>query len=234
MEQKKSRHADIDRLRGWFFLAGLVLATSCLVGALWLRLPEDNYTMDPSALDELMEELQLDEEEKEKDEFIALMPEKEEPKVADEIELVDEKETEEDNPFEPQQAVTLAEVEEQTPADEPIAPMAVDEDNNPLNFRVVEQLPEFPGGMVEFMKWLNSHLRYPALAQQKKESGKVVLSFIIDTDGKVCDAKILNKVPASLEREALRIVRLMPQWKPGEQMGKPCRTMFTIPIMFTL
>lgn len=113
-------------------------------------------------------------------------------------------------------------------------PVAVDANDNPLKLRVVQQLPEFPGGMVAMMKWITKTLRYPYLAQQRKIQGKVVVTFIINKDGSVSDIKIAQSADPLLNSEALRVVRLMPAWKPGLENDKPCRTMFAIPIEFKL
>lgn len=114
------------------------------------------------------------------------------------------------------------------------APVATDMNDNPLNFRIVEQLPEFPGGMVAFMKWITKNLRYPQTAQQQKIQGKVMVSFIIGTDGKVSEIKVVKGVNALLDNEAVRVMKMMPKWKPGENKGKPCMTYFCIPVNFVL
>lgn len=98
----------------------------------------------------------------------------------------------------------------------------------------MEELPEFPGGIVAFMKWLTQNLNYPTPAQRQHIEGKVVVSFIINRDGTIVDAKIAKSVHPLLDREAMRIVGMMPKWKPGRQNDKPCRTMFVIPINFKL
>lgn len=115
-----------------------------------------------------------------------------------------------------------------------ISPVAVDNNDNPLNFQVVERLPEFPGGMVEFMKWLTKNLRYPVLARQQNIQGKVIVAFIINRDGSITAQKVVKSVSPELDREALRVLRIMPRWKPGEDHGKPCRTYFSIPINFKI
>ena len=112
--------------------------------------------------------------------------------------------------------------------------VAVDENDNPLHFRIVEKLPEFPGGMVEFMKWLTKNLHYPVLAQKQRLEGKVVVSFIINKDGSITNEKVERSVDPLLDQEALRVVRMMPKWKPGIDKNKPCRTLFAIPINFKL
>ena len=115
-----------------------------------------------------------------------------------------------------------------------LSPLPVKDPNNPLNFRVVEELPDFPGGMVEFMKWLRNNPKYPVMAKQQKIEGKVVVSFIVNKDGTTANAKIVTSVDPLLDREALRVVRMLPKWKPGTQKGKPCQTMICIPIVFKL
>ena len=108
------------------------------------------------------------------------------------------------------------------------------DDEKPVNFRIVEQLPEFPGGMVEFMKWLTKNLKYPILAQQQQIEGKVVVSFIVNKDGSIVNIKLEKSIHPLLDREALRVMRMMPKWKPGIENAKPCRTLFAIPVVFKL
>ncbi len=115
-----------------------------------------------------------------------------------------------------------------------LSPLPVKDPDNPLNFRVVEELPDFPGGMVEFMKWLRKNLKYPLMAKQQKIEGKVVVSFVIGKDGTPGNAKVVTSVDPLLDREALRVVRMLPKWKPGTEKGKPCQTMVCIPIVFKL
>ena len=84
------------------------------------------------------------------------------------------------------------------------------------------------------MKWLTRTLKYPEFARQHKQQGRVMVSFIINKDGTIANPKIVQSVSAELDREALRVVRAMPAWKPGEDRGKPCRTLFCLPIVFKL
>ena len=113
-------------------------------------------------------------------------------------------------------------------------PEAVDMYNEPLDYRVVEDLPQFPGGAVEFMKWLTKNLKYPATAQQRKVQGRVVAQFIVNTDGSVSDIQVVERLSAECDREALRVLRMMPKWQPGLMNAKPCRTKVCIPIVFKL
>lgn len=115
-----------------------------------------------------------------------------------------------------------------------IPPVAVDEDDNPLNFRIVEQLPEYPGGMAALVQWLTRNIIYPQEARKHNIQGRVVVSFIINADGSLSDIHLTKTAHFLLDREALRVAKLMPKWKPGIANNKPCRTLFAIPIEFKI
>ena len=148
--------------------------------------------------------------------------------------------SEEVNPVEEDVEIPPEEVEPtpveyttQQPEEEKL-PEAVDMYDEPVDFRVVEDLPQFPGGAVEFMKWLTKYLRYPPSAQQRKLQGKVVAQFIVEKDGSITDLQLIQKLDPSCDREALRVLRMMPKWKAGLMDAKPCRTQVCIPIVFKL
>ena len=104
----------------------------------------------------------------------------------------------------------------------------------PLNFRIVQQMPEFPGGGSAFIQWLTRQLRYPPVAQSQRIQGRVVVSFIVNKDGSIADVKLEKSVNALLDREALRVIRMMPRWKPGVHNNQPCRTMVAVPVVFKI
>ena len=106
--------------------------------------------------------------------------------------------------------------------------------DEPVDFRVVEDLPQFPGGAAEFMKWLTKNLKYPPSAQQRKVRGKVVAQFIVEKDGTISDLQVIKKLEPSCDREALRVLKMMPKWKAGLMNAQPCRTQVCIPIVFKL
>ena len=99
-------------------------------------------------------------------------------------------------------------------------------------FGVVEQMPSFPGGNKALMKFLDDNLRYPAEARAMGIQGRVVVTFVVERDGNIDSIKVIKKVSPELDREALRVIRLMPKWNPGKQNGKTVRTKYTIPIIF--
>lgn len=101
-------------------------------------------------------------------------------------------------------------------------------------YDVVEKMPEFPGGMAELMKYLNSNIKYPVEAHKAGIQGRVVVSFIVNKDGTVKDAKIVRSVDKSIDAEALRVISAMPKWQPGYQDGKAVSVRYTVPVTFRL
>ncbi len=103
-----------------------------------------------------------------------------------------------------------------------------------VNFYVIEEKPEFPGGEVAMVKWIAEHVKYPEIAKENGIQGKVFVKFVIDKDGKVTDVQILRGVDPSLDKEAMRVVSEMPAWTPGKQRGKTVKVSFQLPINFKL
>ena len=101
-------------------------------------------------------------------------------------------------------------------------------------FQVVEQLPEFPGGMAELMKYLQKNLRYPQICKEQGVQGRVILQFVVNTDSTITDVNVVKSVNPHLDQEAVRVVKAMPKWNPGKQRGEPVRVRFTLPVTFRL
>ncbi len=101
-------------------------------------------------------------------------------------------------------------------------------------FTVVEEMPQFPGGMGEAMKFLAQNIKYPSVAQEAKIEGRVIVQFLVGKDGSVSDIKTVRSVSPELDAEAIRVVSLMPKWIPGKQRGKAVAVKYTMPIMFRL
>ena len=99
-------------------------------------------------------------------------------------------------------------------------------------FVVVEQDPEFPGGMEALYRYLTENLQYPKLALENGISGKVYVTFVVEKDGSVSNPKILRDIGGGCGAEAIRVVKAMPKWIPGKQRGKPVRVQFNLPVNF--
>ena len=101
-------------------------------------------------------------------------------------------------------------------------------------FYIVEQMPEYPGGQAALFEFISKNVKYPEDAVKKKVEGKVFVTFVVDTDGKITDVSLLRKVFPSLDAEAIRVISAMPNWIPGKQKGQVVRVKYTVPIMFRL
>ena len=101
-------------------------------------------------------------------------------------------------------------------------------------FDIVEQMPEYPGGQAALFEFISKNVKYPDDAVKKKVEGKVFVTFVVDTDGKITDVSLMRKVFPSLDAEAIRVISAMPNWIPGKQKGQVVRVKYTVPIMFRL
>ena len=101
-------------------------------------------------------------------------------------------------------------------------------------FQVVEEMPEFPGGMGECMKWLGKNIKYPTIAQENGVQGRVIVQFVVTKEGNIEEPVVANGVDPYLDAEALRLIKAMPKWKPGKQRGKEVNVKYTLPIDFRI
>ncbi len=101
-------------------------------------------------------------------------------------------------------------------------------------FQVVEQMPQFPGGQAAMMKFIADSLRYPSVACENRIEGRVVVQFVVDCEGNILNPLVVWNVDPLLDREAIRLVKLMPKWIPGRQNGKPVNVTCLVPIRFKL
>ncbi len=113
------------------------------------------------------------------------------------------------------------------------AMISIDE-MSPQVFTMVEKMPEFPGGQQALMKYMSSNLQYPEIAKEEEVQGKVFLSFVVQEDGSLRDVRVIRGVHPSLDREAVRVARSMPNWIPGKNMGKVCCVQYNLPVNFVL
>ena len=107
-------------------------------------------------------------------------------------------------------------------------------EKNQQAFDVVEQMPEFPGGIKALLDYLCQNVKYPADAEKQKIEGRVIANFVVETDGSISNVEVFRPVFPSLDAEAVRVLSAMPKWKPGMQSGKVVRVKYTVPISFNL
>ncbi|MBC8510066.1 MAG: energy transducer TonB [Cryomorphaceae bacterium] len=216
MEPKKNPEVNLERKRGLFLQIGLVIALLVVLGAFEYKTYEKiAYNLGALNLDDLEEEIiPITKQE--------IKPPPPPPPPPEIIEIVEDDVEIED------------EIEiEDTESDEDEEIEIIEEDDDEF-FMVVENMPIFPGGDLGLMKYIQKHVKYPAIAKEYNITGKVYVSFIVDKSGSVTSVKIVRGVDKNLDAEAVRVVKSLPKYKPGKQRGKSVRVMFTIPINFTL
>jgi len=216
MEPKKNPEISLEKKKGLFFQIGLIFALVIVLGAFeWKSYEKVDYNLGQLNLDDLEEEIiPITRQE--------IKPPPPPPPPPEVIEIVeDEVEIEEELEIED----TESDEDEQ---------IEIEEEDDEEFFMVVENMPEFPGGDLGLMKYIQKNVKYPAIAKEYNITGKVYVSFIVDKSGSVTNAKIVRGVDKNLDAEALRVVKSLPKYKPGKQRGKAVRVMFTIPINFTL
>ena len=123
-----------------------------------------------------------------------------------------------------EEVTVQAEVQEEVKEEE--APVEV--------FVVVEEMPTFPGGETELMKFINGNIVYPEIAKENNIQGRVILRFCVTYKGAVDQVQILKQVDPALDNEAIRVIKMLPAWKPGKQGGKPVNVWYSVPVTFQL
>lgn len=117
--------------------------------------------------------------------------------------------------------------------DVPTDPVVTDPDEGKI-FTVVEEMPSFPGGEDKLFDYLRKNIKFPPVARENGIQGRVFVTFVVDKDGRVKDARILRGIGGGCDEEALRVISNMPDWKPGKQNGRSVSVQYNLPVNFTL
>ncbi|MCH6233174.1 energy transducer TonB [Cognataquiflexum rubidum] len=223
MEAKKTPEADLSKKSGMFLNLGLAISVGLCLFAFEYKSYDDRNLKDLGSVTDEFEEL-LD------------IPITEQPppppppieqpviqEIPDEVEIEEKIEVNFD--VDVQEETVIKEV---VIADAPVVEKA-DE-----IFDVVENSPEFPGGMEAWNQYLSKNLKYPTQARRMGIEGTVYVVFVVNTDGSVQDVELLRGIGGGCDEEALRVVSGAPKWSPGKQRGRPVRVRMRLPIRFKL
>ena len=227
MEVKKSPKADLEGKKTSNLLIGAILTLSVLfIGFEWSE-RDKKVTTDTGLQEVLFEEeiIPITEQEQPKQ----APPPPEAPKVEEVLEIMD-------NDSEVEESTIQASDDTQAAVEVKYTPVEVEEEEveEQQIFQVVEEMPEFPGGMGECMKFLSKNIKYPTISQENGVQGRVIVQFVVNRDGSIVDPVVVRGVDPYLDKEALRVISTMPKWKPGKQRGKAVRVKYTVPVMFRL
>jgi len=225
MEPKKTKKADLERKRGLFLEIGMVTVLGLLVIAFeWGTQPTQTQSFQSNEEANFEEELIENTFREEPKQAPPPAP----PPVTVELEIVENDADLDDDidiDMEDDQSSAMAisdfSMEEEEEEEEEI-------------FMVVEEQPEFPGGYQALRKYLAENIEYPEVAAENQIQGTVYIQFVVTSNGNVEKAKVVRGVDRALDKEALRVVNSMPNWKPGKQRGKAVSVWYTVPIKFVL
>ena len=128
-----------------------------------------------------------------------------------------------------------AEVEQNEVLEEYVAPEVVEEEVVEQEiFKIVEEMPAFPGGEAKLMEYVSKNIKYPQIARETGIQGRVYVNFVVEPDGSVSNVSVLRGIGGGCDEEAIRVVKSMPKWKPGKQRGKAVRVSYMLPVNFKL
>ena len=225
MEEKKSPKANLENKKLMFMQIGMIVS---LIIA-WLAFEHKSYDkreIDPSllrqteVLDEEMVEITKQEEQKPQPVEV--------PKQTTQLEIVEDD-------VEVEDIEINAEVEQNEVIEEYVAPEVVeDEVVEQEIFKIVEEMPSFPGGEAKLMEYVAKNVKYPQIARETGIQGRVFVNFVVEPDGSVSNVTVLRGIGGGCDEEAMRVVKNMPKWKPGKQRGKPVRVQYMLPVNFRL
>ena len=227
MEVKKSPKADLEGKKSTWLLVGYVVVLAFMFVAFEWTQRDVKIDTSQAVADVVFEEEIIPITET--PEQAAPPPPPEAPKVAELLEIVDDK-------ADIEETTTIINEDNQARVEVKYVPVQVveEEPEEQTIFEVVENMPDFPGGQAALMQYLAKNIKYPTIAQENGTQGRVIVQFVVNKDGSIVDAKVVRSVDPYLDKEALRVINTMPKWKPGMQRGKPVRVKFTVPVMFRL
>ena len=227
MIEKKSSKADLESKRGIFVEIGLVISLALVLVAFEWKTYEKKTV-------EVFQRQAID--------------------IPEEMVEITKQETPPTPPPPPQQVTVLnivednadietdftidAEATQSTVIQEYVPVQNISKDDEQIEeqeiFTIVESMPEFPGGEEARMKFLLQNIKYPQIARESGIQGVVYVTFVVEPDGSITNVKVIRGIGGGCDEEAVRVVKMMPKWIPGNQRGKPVRVQFNMPIKFTL
>ncbi len=222
MEIKKNPQVNLEKFKFGFILTGLLVTIGLTLAAFnWATMAadEEGLVSESVLIEDEMIEITRPEVEPPK-------PEVQQQVQTDVIEIVeDDTEIQDDYEFD-MEADEETEITVDTEEEE--------EEEAPQVFVVVEKMPEFPGGVVALRKYIAENVNYPAIARENDIQGTVYLKFVVTSKGKVDQVQITRGVDQLLDDEAIRVVKTLPDFKPGMQGGKNVSVWYSVPIVFKL
>ncbi len=228
MQAKKTEKADLEKRRGLYLEIGLVVV---LVAAL-VAFNVKSYDNKKIEVTQRTAEDEIEEQVIQTQDDTPPPPPPPEPEVVTTEVNIIENDAESDKEL---NMDVFDKIEKQENIE--IAPVQVEQEEEEVEdeiFQVVEQDPEYPGGVEALYKFIQQNLKYPQLAKENNITGRVFVQFVVEKDGSVSNVKAARDIGGGCGAEAVRVIKAMPKWTPGKQRGKAVRAAYTLPVNFVL
>ncbi|MFB6316943.1 energy transducer TonB [Saccharicrinis sp. FJH54] len=226
MDIKKSPKANLEKSKMMFTQLGLVIVLGFMFIAFEWSQNDVSDVNDFQIQEEVLEEEAIPVTRQEQ---VQPPPPPPPPKISEVLNIV-----ENDVELEEELIIEDTEIDEDTEVDFVDIDTEDEEIDENVVFQIVEKMPSFPGGEAAMMKFLSDNIKYPTIAQENGIQGRVYVNFVVSKTGEISNIKVVRGVDPALDQEAIRVVKSMPKWEPGEQRGKPVNVSFMLPINFVL
>lgn len=221
MELKKNPKADLNRKYGLFLNVGLSISLLLVIAAFEWPTYDDSGLVDLGQVNDDFEDI------------MEIPPTEQPPPPPPKIQLPEIVEVPDEEEIEEEIELDLdVEVTEETVIEDVV--FEPEEEEVEQVFTIVEDQPEFPGGLQAFYKYVGDNMKYPSQARRMGIEGRVYVQFVVDKNGNVTEVEAVKGIGAGCDEEAERVLRESPQFKPGKQRGRPVKVRMVLPIIFKL
>lgn len=223
MEEKKSPKANLENKKLMFIQIGLIISLAIA----WLVFEIKSY--DKQQFADIGRTVEVVEEE-----MVEITKQEQKPQPVEVPKQTTQIQVVEDD-VEVEDVEINAEVDQNEVIEEYVAPEVEEEEVVEAEiFTIVEEMPEFPGGMQKLADYLGKNIKYPQMARESGIQGRVFVNFVVEPDGSVSNVNVMRSLGGGCDEEAMRVVKAMPKWKPGKQRGKAVRVSYILPVNFKL
>ena len=223
MEEKKSPKANLENKKLTFILIGLIVSLAVAWAVFEIKSYDKRELVDIGRTAEVVEE-----------EMVEITKQEQKPQPVEVPKQTTQIQVVEDD-VEVDDVEINAEVDQNEQLEEYV-PVEIEEDEvvEQEIFTIVEEMPEFPGGMNKLAEYLAKNIKYPQMARESGIQGRVFVNFVVEPDGSVSNVTVMRSLGGGCDEEAMRVVKSMPKWKPGKQRGKAVRVSYILPVKFKL
>ena len=223
MEEKKSPKANLENKKLMFTQIGLIISLAVAWIVFEIKSYDKREFADVGRTVEIVEE-----------EMVEITKQEQKPQPVEVPKQTTQIQVVEDD-VEVDDIEINADVDQNEVIEEYVAPEVEDEDVVEAEvFTIVEEMPEYPGGLNKLTDYLSKNIKYPQMARESGIQGRVFVNFVVEPDGSVSNVNVMRSLGGGCDEEAVRVVKNMPKWKPGKQRGKPVRVSYILPIVFKL